>query len=300
MRPVNAPCPSCSHPVPASARFCASCGSSARDHSATPTGTAPRARSSATPPNAATPGATPGPSRPRTGTGDRTAVSHGRFDPGTILVARYRIVGLVGRGGMGEVYRADDLKLGQPVALKFLPEALQADDDRRERFYNEVRMARQVTHPAVCRVHDVGEVEGHLFLSMEYVDGEDLGSLLRRIGRLPQDKAIELARQLCAGLSAAHDKGVLHRDLKPGNVMVDGRGRVRVTDFGLSGLVDGIGADDVRSGTPAYMSPEQLAGREVTVRSDIYALGLVLYELFTGKRAFDGRTIQELSRQREE
>jgi serine/threonine-protein kinase len=231
---------------------------------------------------------------------DRTAVSHGRFDPGVILADRYRIVGLVGRGGMGEVYRADDMKLGQPVALKFLPAALQADDDRRDRFYNEVRMARQVTHPAVCRVHDVGEVDGHLFLSMEYVDGEDLGSLLRRIGRLPQDKAIELSRQLCAGLGAAHDKGVLHRDLKPGNVMVDGRGRVRITDFGLSGLVDGIGADDVRSGTPAYMSPEQLAGREVTVRSDVYALGLVLYELFTGKRAFDGRSIQELSRQREE
>ena len=201
---------------------------------------------------------------------------------------------------MGEVYRADDMKLGQPVALKFLPEALQGDSDRRDRFYNEVRMARQVTHPAVCRVHDVGEVDGRLFLSMEYVDGEDLGSLLRRIGRLPQDKATELARQLCAGLAAAHDKGVLHRDLKPGNVMVDGRGRVRITDFGLSGLVDGIGADDVRSGTPAYMSPEQLAGREVTVRSDVYALGLVLYELFTGKRAFDGRTIQELSRQRED
>ena len=201
---------------------------------------------------------------------------------------------------MGEVYRADDMKLGQEVALKFLPEALQGDDDRRERFYNEARMARQVTHAAVCRVHDVGEVDGHLFLSMEYVDGEDLGSLLRRIGRLPQDKAVELARQLCAGLSAAHDKGVLHRDLKPGNVMVDGRGRVRITDFGLSGLVDGISADDVRSGTPAYMSPEQLAGREVTVRSDVYALGLVLYELFTGKRAFDGRTLAELSRQREE
>jgi len=230
----------------------------------------------------------------------RTAVAHGRFDPGIILVERYRIVALAGRGGMGEVYRADDLKLGQPVALKFLPPALQGDDDRRERFYNEVRMARQVTHPAVCRVHDVGEVDGRLFLSMEYVDGEDLGSLLRRIGRLPQDKATELARQLCAGLAAAHDKGVLHRDLKPGNVMVDGRGRVRITDFGLSGLVDGIDADDVRSGTPAYMSPEQLAGRDVTVRSDVYALGLVLYELFTGKRAFDGRTIAELSRQREE
>jgi len=139
----------------------------------TPTGTAPRGRASGTPASARAPasagphGSAHGSSRARTNPVDRTAVSHGRFDPGTILADRYRIVGLVGRGGMGEVYRADDMKLGQAVALKFLPEALQSDDDRRERFYNEVRMARQVTHPAVCRVHDVGEVEGHLFLSME-------------------------------------------------------------------------------------------------------------------------------------
>ena len=239
---MTEPCPACSLPVPASARFCASCGT-AVDASATPTGTAPRGRASSTPPaggtsHGPTPPAASRARSPADSATARTAVAHGRFDPGTILVERYRIVALVGRGGMGEVYRADDMKLGQQVALKFLPEALQGDDDRRERFYNEVRMARQVTHAAVCRVHDVGEVDGHLFLSMEYVDGEDLGSLLRRIGRLPQDKAVELARQLCAGLAAAHDKGVLHRDLKPGNVMVDGRGRVRVTDFGLSGLVD--------------------------------------------------------------
>jgi serine/threonine-protein kinase len=223
--------------------------------------------------------------------------SHARFPPGTLVGGRYRVVGLIGRGGMGEVYRADDLTLGQPVALKFLPESLQDDPERRDRFFNEVRMARQVTHPAVCRVHDVVEIEGHLFLSMEYVDGEDLGSLMRRIGRVSQDKAVEIARQLCAGLAAAHDKGVLHRDLKPENVMLDGRGRVRITDFGLAGLTDAIHGGDVRSGTPAYMAPEQLAGREVTPKSDIYSLGLVLYELFTGKRAFTGRTMAELMRQ---
>ena len=126
---------------------------------------------------------------------------------------------------MGEVYRATDLKLGQPVALKFLPAAASWDERALARFRNEVRIARQVSHPNVCRVYDIGEIEGVQFLSMEYVDGEDLGSLLRRIGRLPADKALEIARKLCAGLAAAHDKGVLHRDLKPANIMLDGRGQ---------------------------------------------------------------------------
>lgn len=187
---------------------------------------------------------------------------------------------------MGEVYRADDLTLGQPVALKFLPDEAARDEGLLERFKNEVRIARRVSHPNVCRVYDVGEVDGHTFFTMEYVDGEDLASLLRRIGRLPEDKALDIARQLCAGLAAAHAKGVLHRDLKPANIMLDGRGQVVVTDFGLAGIADQIQGAEVRSGTPAYMAPEQLAGKEVSTRSDIYSLGLVLYEVFTGKRAF--------------
>ncbi len=187
---------------------------------------------------------------------------------------------------MGEVYRADDLTLGQPVALKFLPDEAARDQGLLERFKNEVRIARRVSHPNVCRVYDVGDVEGHTFFTMEYVDGEDLASLLRRIGRLPEDKALDIARQLCAGLAAAHTKGVLHRDLKPANIMLDGRGQVVITDFGLAGVADQIPGTDVRSGTPAYMAPEQLAGKEVSTRSDIYSLGLVLYEVFTGKRAF--------------
>src|SRR5919107_606805 len=142
-----------------------------------------------------------------------------RFIPGTVLAGRYRLVGQLGRGGMGEVYRADDLKLGQPVALKFLPARLSKDAAMLERFHREVRTARKVSHPNVCRVFDIGEAAGQHFLSMEYIDGEDLSSLLRRIGRLPEDKAVEVARQICAGLAAAHDEGVLHRDLKPANVM---------------------------------------------------------------------------------
>ncbi|HKQ08041.1 MAG TPA: serine/threonine-protein kinase [Blastocatellia bacterium] len=222
-----------------------------------------------------------------------------RFIPGTVLATRYRIIGLLGRGGMGEVYRADDLKLGQPVALKFLPESVARDAAMLERFHREVRIARQISHPNVCRVFDIGEVGGHHFLSMEYIDGEDLSSLLRRIGRLPADKATEIARQLCAGLQAAHDEGVLHRDLKPANVMIDGRGKARITDFGLAGLADDFHGNEVRAGTPAYMAPEQLAGREVTRRSDLYALGLVLYEIFTGKKAFEATTVEELMRQQQ-
>jgi serine/threonine-protein kinase len=185
---------------------------------------------------------------------------------------------------MGEVYRAFDLKLDQTVALKFLPAATARDPRLLERFRGEVRVARQVSHRNVCRVHDIGEAEGAAFISMEYVDGEDLGSLLRQIGRMPPDKAVEIARKLCAGLAAAHEKGVLHRDLKPANIMLDSQGQVRIMDFGLAAAADAIAGGDIRSGTPAYMAPEQKEGREVTVRSDIYSLGLVLHEIVTGKK----------------
>jgi serine/threonine-protein kinase len=185
---------------------------------------------------------------------------------------------------MGEVYRAEDMKLGQAVALKFLPDPI--DEVRLQRFYSEVRLGRQVAHPNVCRLYDVIETDQRHFLVMEYVDGEDLASLLRRIGRLPQDKGLEIARGLCAGLAAAHEKGVLHRDLKPANVMVDGRGHPRIMDFGLAVLAAET-KEEERAGTPAYMAPEQLTAEELTVRTDIYSLGLVLYEVFTGRRAWD-------------
>jgi serine/threonine-protein kinase len=224
------------------------------------------------------------------------AIDHGRFEPGALLGGRYRIIERLGRGGMGEVYRADDLKLGQPVALKFLPADVDRDPARLTQLHTEVRMARQVSHPNVCRVYDIDEVEGHTFLSMEYVDGEDLASLLKRIGRFPEDRALEIARQICAGLAAAHERDVVHRDLKPANVMLDGTGKVRITDFGLAGVT----GEAIRAGTPAYMAPEQLAGNEVTARSDIYSLGLVLYEIFTGQRALDGKNLAELIRKREQ
>jgi predicted Ser/Thr protein kinase len=225
-----------------------------------------------------------------------SALRHGRFVPGTVLAGRYRIIELLGGGGMGEVYRADDLVLSQIVALKFLTRTAGADVTSRLQMYNEVRVARQVSHPNVCRVYDVGEIDGLPFICMEYIDGENLSSLLKRIGRLPPDKGAELARQICFGLAAIHDAGILHCDLKPANVMIDGRGRARITDFGLAGVAEELAGSGGRSGTPAYMAPEQIAGRGVTPQSDIYALGLVLYETFTGKRAFNASSWAEMQR----
>jgi predicted Ser/Thr protein kinase len=270
-------CTACGHPNAGAQRFCGHCGA----------GLAGRGVATVT---------SPQPAAVQTLRSDQPSSDAGGFLPGMMLAGRYRVIGLLGRGGMGEVYRADDLKLGQPVALKFLPREVERDEGRRERFLTEVRLSLRVTHPNVCRVFDIGDVDGRQFLSMEYVDGEDLASLLRRIGRLPEDKAIEIARQLCAGLSAAHEEGVLHRDLKPANVMIDGRGRAKITDFGLAGATTGISGAEARAGTPQYMAPEQVAGQELSEQTDLYALGLVLYEVFTGKRAYEAKTIDELVR----
>jgi eukaryotic-like serine/threonine-protein kinase len=221
-------------------------------------------------------------------------IDAGRFAPGTLLAERYRIVSLAGRGGMGEVYRAEDQRVGQTVALKFLPPGLEQDPDARARLVAEVRSARAVSHPNVCRVYDVGEVDGRFFLTMEYIDGEDLASLLTRIERLPPSKALNVARQLCAGLAAAHDRGVLHRDLKPANVMIDGRGQARIADFGLA--VDPALSPVDGAGTLAYMAPERFEGKPATERSDLYALGLILYEAYTGKRPFTASSAREWQR----
>ena len=248
-------CHSCSNIVPDNSTTCPTCGA-VREDVATQ-----RIESHKSPP---------------VKTPSHASIDNARFVPGTVLANRYRIVGLLGKGGMGEVYRADDLKLGQPVALKFLPDRFLSDGATLARFHREVRVARQVSHKNVCRVYDIGELDGHHFLSMEYIKGEELASLLRRIGRLPAAKAIQIARQICAGLAAAHENGVLHRDLKPANIMIDADGNARITDFGLAGLAEDFHDDEMHAGTPAYMSPEQIEGETVSVRSDIYSLGLVL------------------------
>ena len=273
-------CPRCDTEIEVEAAFCYSCGFSFEDATQR---LAPEQ----------SPSHKPKDSQPQSFT-SFGSIDDARFVPGTILAQRYRIIGLLGKGGMGEVYRADDLKLGQPVALKFLPEHLLTDGAALARFHREVRVARQVSHKNVCRVYDIGEIDRRHFLSMEFIRGEELSSLLRRIGRLPRDKAIQIARQICAGLSAAHEVGVLHRDLKPSNIMIDEHGNVRITDFGLAGLEEELHGENKIAGTPAYMAPEQLEGQTFTVRSDIYSLGLLLYELFTGKKAFDAPTLGEL------
>jgi predicted Ser/Thr protein kinase len=220
------------------------------------------------------------------------------FTPGEIVAERYRILRVLGVGGMGRVYHAYDLKLGQAVALKVLRRDLARHGGCVERLRAEVRIARSIAHPNVCRVYDLSEHDGIAFLSMEYIDGEDLASLLRRIGRLTPERAIEAARQLVAAIQAAHDRGVLHRDLKPANVMIDGQGNLRITDFGIAAAMDKAQqAEGASPGTPAYMAPEVLSGGKASVQSDLFALGLILYEMFTGRPVFDAKSMTELFQQ---
>jgi tetratricopeptide (TPR) repeat protein len=206
-----------------------------------------------------------------------------QFAPGQMFAGRYRMVARIGRGGMGDVWRADDVILQTPVALKLITSTA---NDQAARILNEVRVARQITHPAVCRVFDVGNADGVVFFTMQLVEGEDLAALLRRVGRLPSEKVADIARQLCGGLAAAHAQGVLHRDLKPGNVLIDNHGQVRITDFGIA-ITQGQPISHSLTGTPAYMAPEQRAiGSTLSPQTDIYALGLVLYELLVGQHPF--------------
>lgn len=283
-------CASCREPLAASDRFCSSCGS-VRPPSPSPgrrSGEGPDAPTGAVDASRTiTLGESGGLPAPHPSASTAPPLrGRGAFVPGAVLADRYRIVGLLGRGGMGEVYRAEDLRLGETVALKLLPAAQARDPEARARLRDEVRAARRVTHPHVCRVFDFEESAAVPFLSMEYIDGEDLSSLLRRVHHLPPSRAREVAQQIALGLAAIHRQGLLHRDLKPANVMLDGRGDARITDLGLA-EVAGAGEGGL-AGTPAYMAPELLAGRPATVASDIFALGMVLYEVFSGERAFPG------------
>ncbi len=218
-----------------------------------------------------------------------------RLVTGDLFAGRYRIVSLLGRGAMGEVYRAHDTVLDVDVAIKLV---LGYRPESRDRLIKEVRLSREVTHPAVCRVFDVGADGDQLYFTMEYVDGEDLSSLLARIGRLPSDKVEDIARRVCGGLAAAHARGVIHRDLKPANIMIDGRGEVRITDFGIAVTGD-EGNRGGLAGTPAYMAPEQLdPDAPVGPAADIYSVGLILHELLTGRKVFSGSSFTEIFRQK--
>src|SRR3954468_6595305 len=216
-----------------------------------------------------------------------------RFSPGQLIASRYRIVRSLGQGGMGEVYQADDLTLGERVALKLLAPALDRLPHAIERFTSEVRLARAIAHPNVCRVYDIGEFDGSRYLSMEYVDGETMSSLIHRVGALSPEVVADVARQVCAGLGALHARGVLHRDLKPANIMIDGQGYVRILDFGLAVRSTGPHSPEL-AGTPAYMAPEQLVGGPVSERTDLYAVGLVIQQLLTGRAPWQSADLQQV------
>jgi serine/threonine protein kinase len=216
---------------------------------------------------------------------------------------RYEILGEAGHGSMGNVYKARDRETGEIVALKLLKPEIASDHATMERFKNELLFARKITHKNVCRMHEFNRVGGIAYTSMEFVEGESLRSVLSRFGGLPQRKALDLALQICSGLKEAHAQGIVHRDLKPENIMVDAQGNVKIMDFGIARSMEAVTRlTGSMVGTPQYMAPEQVAGKPVDYRTDIYSLGLILYEMFTGTPAFqaDNPVAVALKHMREE
>ncbi len=231
------------------------------------------------------------------------AASGGQMlEAGSVLDNRYEIRKVLGVGGMGVVYRAYDRQLEEPVAIKTLkPDAIQADGTSLERFKQEIRLARRITHRNVVRTHDLGEVEGVYYITMEFVEGTSLKDLIRKRGHLPPAVALTVGKQLCRALEVAHEQGVIHRDIKPQNMVVDAAGFLKVMDFGIARLAEskqqeakGLTAAGVAVGTPEYMAPEQLMGEEIDVRADLYAAGAVLFECVTGRPVFTAPTVTAL------
>jgi serine/threonine protein kinase/tetratricopeptide (TPR) repeat protein len=211
---------------------------------------------------------------------------------GTTFAKRYEIIEELGKGGMGKVYRVEDKKIKQEVALKLINPAIASDKRTIERFNNELKTARMISHRNVCRMFDLGEEKGAHYITMEYVSGEDLKSFIKRARQLTAGTAISIAKQVCEGLAEAHRLGVVHRDLKPQNVMIDKEGNSRIMDFGIARSLKakGITGAGVMIGTPEYMSPEQVDGKDTDLRADIYSLGVILYEMVTGRVPFDAET----------
>ncbi|MFW6129290.1 MAG: protein kinase domain-containing protein [Candidatus Aminicenantaceae bacterium] len=214
------------------------------------------------------------------------------FKRGDVISGRYEIIEELGKGGMGKVYKAFDNKVDEKVALKLIKTEISSDKNTLKRFKNELKVTRQISHRNVCRMYDINEEQGASFITMEYVSGEDLKSLMRRIGQFTIGKAVFISRQVVEGMSEAHKLGVVHRDLKPQNIMIDREGNARIMDFGIARSIKGKGITDtgVMIGTPEYMSPEQAEVKDVDHRSDIYSFGVILYEMVTGRAPFEGDT----------
>ena len=256
-------CPKCRLENPDGTRFCGQCGASLSP--------------------------TAGPTAPKSQT---MSLPLRELASGATLAGRYEVIEELGKGGMGRVYKVLDKEIREKLALKLLNSEIAADEPTIERFRNELKLARTISHRHICRMYDLGREEGAYYITMEYVAGEDLKSLIHRIGQIPIGKAVSIARQVGEGLAEAHRLGVIHRDLKPHNIMIDRDGQAKVMDFGIARSVKakGITGAGVIIGTPEYMSPEQVDGKDPDRRSDIYALGVVLFEMLTGRLPFEGDT----------
>ncbi len=211
---------------------------------------------------------------------------------GSTFAGRYQIIEELGKGGMGRVYKALDKEVNEKMAIKLIKSEIAADKKTIDRFRNELKFSRKISHKNVCRMYDLNKEEDSYYITMEYVDGKDLKSMIRMMGQLTVKKAISIAEQMCDGLTEAHRLGVVHRDLKPQNVMIDKEGNVRIMDFGIARSIEARGITDegIIVGTPEYMAPEQVEGKGIDHLSDIYSIGIILYEMVTGKVPFEGHT----------
>jgi tetratricopeptide (TPR) repeat protein/tRNA A-37 threonylcarbamoyl transferase component Bud32 len=273
---VGVKCPKCHFENTGTSRYCADCGTSL-----TPVHGFPL------------------PSSPPTET--QTLPPFFELETGTLFAERYQVIEKLGMGGMGRVYKVYDTKIREKIALKLLKPEITFEEKTVERFRSEIRLARRIAHKNVCRMFDWGEFSRLFYITMEYVPGENLKNIIRMSGPLHVSKAVNYGKQICEGLAEAHRWDVVHRDLKPHNVMIDPTGAVRIMDFGIARSVHAKGwtGEGIAVGTPEYMSPEQAEGQDVDKRTDIYSLGIILYEMITGKVPFEGETTLSILRKQE-